>query len=371
MTTPTYRILRMGAIGDAVGWPIEFARGPFDAAPPARLGLGEVTDDTQMTLFAAEGLVDAVAQVAADGSDPTSLTAEAISDFRAAVVHHARLSFLEWYATQRPSLHRRPTFAIPPTRLTHRPALHKSRAPGSTCLGALALSAKSGKTRAVNDSKGCGAVMRAAPYALIARTMPEAYTLAASCGAITHGHTEGYGSAGVFAAILFELVHGMPLPDAVASATGYALKQVVPPTLTVSLAVSALSPRSRELWAGWVGEEAVATAVACALDYHREVVASGLESVARPFDPESAAQSAAQADAIAKIGAVARAAIWRAAAHPGDSDSTASMAAQLIGAMGCEPAWLGEWQGDVELDPVIAEMAGKLEAAYQRRVEVA
>ncbi len=56
-----------GAVGDALGWPVEFLSmveirrkfgpdGIQDFAETAG-GVGSITDDTQMTLFTAEGLV--------------------------------------------------------------------------------------------------------------------------------------------------------------------------------------------------------------------------------------------------------------------------------------------------------------------------
>ena len=60
-----------GAVGDALGWPIEFngiddivkrygPAGIMDMVP-GECGLCEITDDTQMTLFTAEGLLQAMA----------------------------------------------------------------------------------------------------------------------------------------------------------------------------------------------------------------------------------------------------------------------------------------------------------------------
>ena len=58
-----------GAVGDALGAPVEFMRrreildtfGPdgITEYAPAYGGLGTITDDTQMTLFTAEGLLRA------------------------------------------------------------------------------------------------------------------------------------------------------------------------------------------------------------------------------------------------------------------------------------------------------------------------
>src|SRR5688572_20217209 len=56
-----------GACGDALGWPVEFLRlpqivqkhGPEGISHFSQTTQGEVTDDTQMTLFTVEGLIRA------------------------------------------------------------------------------------------------------------------------------------------------------------------------------------------------------------------------------------------------------------------------------------------------------------------------
>jgi hypothetical protein len=67
-----------GALGDALGYPIEFTssaeiRRRFGAAPPERLeyaggGLAQISDDTQMTLFVAEGVIRGVQRAEDRGS---------------------------------------------------------------------------------------------------------------------------------------------------------------------------------------------------------------------------------------------------------------------------------------------------------------
>ena len=69
----------------------------------------------------------------------------------------------------------------------------------------------------VNDSKGCGGVMRVAPIGLTARDEGAAFALGCETAAITHGHPSGYYSAGCFAAIVQNLTVGRTLPDAIES----------------------------------------------------------------------------------------------------------------------------------------------------------
>src|SRR5688572_30196594 len=130
---PTFRdrargCLLGGAIGDALGAAVEFLS--WDAIV-SRLGDGGVvdplpaygqrcpiTDDTQMTLFTAEGLLRARAA----GSDPV------------VAIHHA---YLRWLHTQGGTSPHPDYEDALDGWLVRLPQLHASRAPGSTCLAGL------------------------------------------------------------------------------------------------------------------------------------------------------------------------------------------------------------------------------------------
>jgi ADP-ribosylglycohydrolase len=188
------------------------------------------------------------------------------------------------------------------------------RAPGNTCMSALRAGGHGEPGRPINGSKGCGAAMRAAPLAFLPGLPggPEAFRLGARTGALTHGHPDGWGSAGVAAAAVRRLLGGEGMREALAGAVGD-LEQAVdgwgcaarPATAPYLLALD-LAERMPDrpveaiarLGLGWTGEEAVAVAAYAALTgggSFRDVVA-------------------------------------RAANHDGDSDSTASIAGQLWGA---------------------------------------
>ena len=139
--------LLAGAAGDALGAAVEFMdwpsirqkfgeRGIRDFAP-AFGKLGAVTDDTQMMLFTAEGLLRAWVRQSARGiCHPPS------------VIHHA---LLRWYLTQGGN---------PRAKVTQDgwligvKDLWSRRAPGMTCMSALSASQAFGD-KASNDSKGC------------------------------------------------------------------------------------------------------------------------------------------------------------------------------------------------------------------------
>lgn len=133
--------------------------------------------------------------------------------------------------------------------------------------------------RPLNNSKGCGGVMRVAPIGLVARDEKAALDLGCEAAAITHGHPSGYFSAGCFAAIVRSLVGGQALPDAVEHALRIMEKSAMPGHEECSAAIRqavalwrdadvAPSPETIErLGGGWVGEEALAIALYCALAF--------------------------------------------------------------------------------------------------------
>ncbi len=155
-----------GAVGDALGAPVEFMRraeilrqfGPRGLADfaPAYGGLGMITDDTQMTLFTAEGLLRAWVRG----------TLKGITSYSGVT----SLAYLRWLRTQgeRPAFDSGIGTETDGWLIQHR-ALHGQRAPGNTCLSALRQMAAPDEP-ARNNSKGCGGVMRVAPAGLIARS---------------------------------------------------------------------------------------------------------------------------------------------------------------------------------------------------------
>src|SRR5512133_512494 len=148
-----------GAIGDALGAPVEFlslagirrqcgAAGVTGFVERNDQGFAEFTDDTQMTLFTAEGLLVA-RQHGAYG--PTE------SIYRA---------YLRWLRTQR-TRQTGPTGELTSEGwLVGNRQMWKIKSPGNTCISALASGRRGTPESPVNDSKGCGGVMRAAPVGL-------------------------------------------------------------------------------------------------------------------------------------------------------------------------------------------------------------
>jgi ADP-ribosyl-[dinitrogen reductase] hydrolase len=172
-TKSTYRsrvrgMLLGGAVGDALGAAVEFSSlatirrlyGPAGITDYAHAygGRGRWTDDTQMTLFTTEGLLDARAAGVRDTSE---------------IVNHIWAAYRRWYGTQ--------TGQGPGgTGLSAIPSMHHRRAPGATCVAALSGSRPGTVDHAINDSKGCGGVMRVAPIGVLDSPCAVANAAAAS-----------------------------------------------------------------------------------------------------------------------------------------------------------------------------------------------
>lgn len=326
-TTSTYRsrvrgMLLGGAVGDALGAAVEFSSlatirrlyGPEGITDYAHAygGRGRWTDDTQMTLFTAEGLLDARAAGAHDPSE---------------IVEHIWAAYRRWYGTQ--------TGHGPGgTGLSALPSMHHRRAPGATCVAALSGSRPGTMSDAINDSKGCGGVMRVAPIGVL----ESPYAVASAAAALTHGHPSGWLAAGALAVMVGRLLHGSDRTTAVgaglaAVADDPRADEVVEALESAAALAESGAPRTAEtverLGQGWVAEEALAIAVYAFL-------------------------AADDFDAAVRLGAN----------HSGDSDSTASIAGQLYGALAGDDAIAEGWLEELELRAEITELADALAGAY-------
>ena len=331
-----------GAIGDALGTPVEFwpaarilaeygeqgVRSYRDGAWPA----GSITDDTQMTLFTVDGLIGA------------GIRRDRGLGLTVGVVHRA---YDDWLDTQE--------LSAPDPRehglLRSQAWLYARRAPGNTCLTALRDARRGGARipqyggRAANDSKGCGGVMRVAPFGLMPPDgAPEDwyFDAAADAAGYTHGHPTGRLAAGALGAIVHHLVADAELPDAIDATlrllserdgheeTTAALRTAVELAATGEPSVAAVE----SLGGGWVAEEALAIAVYAALS--------------RPA-PEQFLD-----------------ALSIAVTHSGDSDSTGSICGDILGAWHGETALPPELVFGVEGRGTILELASDFVLEFTR-----
>jgi ADP-ribosyl-[dinitrogen reductase] hydrolase len=201
-----------GAVGDAFGYAVEFMdlaeirrrHGPEGLIEPVLAdGRLVVSDDTQMTLFTGEGLANGLSASASRPEDGGTLAA-------------IRSAYLSWLQTQ---CGRAPNRGVA-AGLQKFAELWARRAPGSTCTSALRAGGSGSPQAPINDSKGCGGVMRVAPIGLVRDLDPdEAFDLAASAAALTHGHPSGYLSAGAMACLVRQLLDGAALETGLAETT--------------------------------------------------------------------------------------------------------------------------------------------------------
>jgi ADP-ribosylglycohydrolase len=151
-----------------------------------------VSDDSQMSLFTLEGLTRAT--LAGEPDDQT-------------MVNQVRLSYLDWLATQNP----RTRDSNQSSRLLKHAVLHAQRAPGKTCMAALRAGGGGTPENPINDSKGCGGVMRTGVVGLMPEmTSERAFRVGARIAALTHGHPSGYLPAGLMAATIRGLLEDLP-----------------------------------------------------------------------------------------------------------------------------------------------------------------
>ena len=316
-----------GAIGDALGYPVEF----FDEGRIKRY-YGEsgvrrfnnitkaafISDDTQMTLFTAEGLL---------------LARERGESLKNSIY----LSYLDWLKTQEER------YTEGGKGLLSVSGLYDLRAPGMTCISSLKSGIMGSIAEPINNSKGCGGVMRTAPVALYCFARGDgilgANELAAEAAAITHGHVLGHLPSYVLNHIIYKILEGEEITRAAQLAIEAAIERY---TYSVSVALgiqkleralalaadSAVTDKEaiNELGEGWVAEETLAIAVYCA--------------IAHKDSFEDAVSAAVN--------------------HKGDSDSTGAITGNILGAyLGIEeiPDFYTE---SVELRDVILDISDKL-----------
>lgn len=349
-----------GAVGDALGYPVEFMRensifneygkdGIQAYALDPGFGKALISDDTQMALFTAVGMLygDAAREAGGDHFLPRVYVQRAYED---------------WLYTQenpfaRLDGHRKITDRV--SWLLDVPEFYSRRAPGITCLNALTAERRGRNLpedyirEPQNNSKGCGGIMRVAPAGLDPRMaayfggdIAKMDYEAAEFAAITHGHSLGYMTAAVLAHIIARLVFGnddgtKPTLSAAVQDAKETVDQIFSgdPHLAemddiIDLAVSLSQNDAADLdnihrlGEGWVAEETLGISLYCALRYQNDFSAGVIASVN----------------------------------HKGDSDSTGAVTGNILGALLGYNAIEEKWKQNLELADVILEVADDLAA---------
>lgn len=332
-----------GAIGDALGYPVEFRSGREalikDYILDEETGLALISDDTQMTLFTACGLL-------------WGHTRGCMRGIGADYWHYIKIAYMDWLKTQIPEYNPK----TPVSWIRNIPQLNELRAPGNTCLSALETGGGS-LEEPVNNSKGNGAVMRIAPvplYGAANRHWGQEYNalVCAETSAITHGHPLGWLSAVALGNLLYDIMLNFSLAYSVEDTVQFLRKNYAeyPETermialieeaellagmtgYTSSTDLIAEFDIMEKLGEGWVGEEALAVSLFCVL---------------------------------ATAGIDVEHCLWNAVGNRGDSDSMGSIAGQIWGAYFGERAFPSKWLEKLELRSVIEEIADDLASDCQ------
>lgn len=333
-----------GAIGDALGAPVEFMTTSQIISKFGQNGItdfvefpgniGEFTDDTQMTLFTAEGLLRAWHRAMLKG----------IEGAMHQIVHE---SYLRWLHTQGGQLiDGKPNKGMREKEngwLIRRNELFKLRAPGNTCLSALSSGNAGSIESPINNSKGCGGIMRMAPVGLVFPGRNEyCFKVGSDFAAFTHGHPSGYLSAAFFASLVSDLAIGTDLKIAISKSviilkqqpghekTSDAIQKAVDLYFAKKHALPtdkiALAGLIEQLGCGWVGEEALAISLFCCLCFQ--------------YDFKSGVLAAVN--------------------HSGDSDSTGSITGNILGLINGIGAIPKKWISNLGSSDIVSQVAEDL-----------
>lgn len=337
-----------GAIGDALGYPLEFVNSfevirakyddngltEYDLSYPwledyLRHYKALFSDDTQMTLFTAEGLIES--QKSGAPLMPTICNA-----------------YLAWFG---PQVGRKVRISYD-SMLAKIDELNQRRAPGQTCLRSLNDIYRGNET--INASKGCGGIMRIAPIGIFGAThdwsLEKTGKTAGEAAELTHMHKMSTFSSAMQAMIIHQCIlsKGKIWSPEFKAIVGTALEKLpilYPGNDSIIDDLSRLIHKAIQLednmlrdWevienglgGGWIAEETLAIAIF---------------SVLRHIDDFKGCMICA-------------------VNHGGDSDSTGAVAGNIIGAILGYDAIPQEFTKDLQLHDLIVEIADELTTDY-------
>lgn len=340
-----------GAVGDALGYAIEFDSWPVIRRKYGsegireyeldRRGLACISDDTQMSLFTAAGIL-------------LGMTRGYTRGIMGRIDNYCHWTYIDWLHTQEWST-RRENVRID-SWLMDVPGLYSRRAPGNTCLSALR--ALEQGVEPDNNSCGCGGVMRTAPMALLNYIHMYADgnfqycdMTAAQAARLTHKHPLGFIPSAVLNHILMGILEAKDdalscLPACVEKALealpgivsdeddGKTYGELWPRYVNVQKAIirqamdlansSIPDPVAIEsIGGGWTGHEALAIAVYSAMKHQDSFEDAIISSVN----------------------------------HSGDSDSTGAICGNIMGCLLGRKSIPAKFTDNLELRDVIEEIA--------------
>ncbi|MCE1245967.1 MAG: ADP-ribosylglycohydrolase family protein [Firmicutes bacterium] len=324
-----------GAAGDALGAPVEFMpldriRQEYGETGIQHYGsaygrIGAITDDTQMTIFTFEGMLRLFNRDSLNSAD----------EFCRLMLH----AYIRWLETQGESSYTPHTKDIYNGWLRDQNELHSRRGPGGTCLSALSAHLRSisetgsyiktAYDSPINNSKGCGGVMRSAPVGFF-ENISNPFDMGCLSAAITHGHPSGYLAAGFLSNMIKLILEEKTLEESIEHSirileTYQNNEECLRAVENALLAAKETEPTPEnieKLGGGWVAEEALAISLYCALKAHD--FAHGIQLAVN---------------------------------HTGDSDSTGAITGNILGALWGKQAIPAEFLKNLELRELLEEMA--------------
>lgn len=288
-----------GAAGDALGYAVEFMQEYEIFEQYGKGGITEyslddgvalISDDTQMSLFTAIGLL-------------IGTTREMMRGNAGTYPFYISFAYKDWLKTQLAG--NGETSISHSSWLNNVPELNNRRAPGSTCLSACMQKEFGTIEKPINNSKGCGGVMRVAPIGIYLEdkgySIEDIDMIGAETAALTHGHPLGYIPAAALVHIIHLVSHNTDI--SLLDAVQYALRtiktlfgktphfsefeEIMQKSITLSQTDIKDIDAIYKLGEGWVAEETLAIAVYCALKYSNDFEKAVIASVNHSGDSDS------------------------------------------------------------------------------------
>lgn len=343
-----------GAVGDALGYIIEFEQWPYIHNTYGGIGIKRyelasngkalISDDTQMTLFTATGIL-------------LGMTRGCMRGVMGRIDTYCHWTYLDWLHTQQWDSRR--SDERTDSWLMDVPELYARRAPGNTCMSAL-ISMENDRP-VNNNSCGCGGVMRTAPMAILDYLHGYADgdykycdMVAAEAARMTHKHPLGFLPSAVLNDILMQIFNGdvncasdlwravmkavERLPEIVSEPDGgktygelwpedvCILSDILEKALQMSASSFYDHVAIECIGGGWTGHEALAIAIYSAVKHFDSFEDAIISSVN----------------------------------HSGDSDSTGAICGNIMGAIHGRSSIPEHYTNDLELLDVIEEIAEDL-----------
>ncbi|PKV79976.1 ADP-ribosylglycohydrolase family protein [Nocardia fluminea] len=336
-----------GAIGDALGAPVETRslqqiRAEYGSAGVTDIAPLRISEETQLTAFTVEALIKGSVRARSKGIGGATL----------GLLQQGMLVWLRGQVSELPDQ----PFALR-SALSGYPELTEQRGVANSVYTALRRAAErraptdplGTRDKPINNSKGSGGVMRAAPcgfgYAADrSGTATDAiFELGCDAAALTHGHPSGWLPAGSLSALVYQLARGADLATALshtrAELARYPEHEETSAAINAAHRLATRIERERRyptaedvesLGQGWIGPEALSIAVFATL------AAEGLGGA--PHD-------------------IVRTGLLLSVNHSGDSDATGSIAGSLLGARYGHSALPRRWANAIDARPVLELLA--------------